>query len=50
MGSDGFNPQWECKAEMDNNYRFGRIQVNCEGYDSQYDAYVLKGVISIFVF
>ena len=35
--------QWECKADMDNAYRFGKVQVSCEGYDSPYDPYVLKG-------
>ncbi|XP_006010005.1 store-operated calcium entry-associated regulatory factor [Latimeria chalumnae] len=42
-GWDGFDVQWECKTDMDNNYRFGTIQVNCEGYNSPDDPYVLKG-------
>ena len=28
---------------MDNKYRFGRIDVNCEGYDYPDDAYILRG-------
>ena len=32
-GSDGYDAQWECKTDMDDDYRFGRIQVSCEGYD-----------------
>lgn len=28
---------------MDSSYRFGRIEVNCEGYDYPDDPYVLKG-------
>ena len=28
---------------MDAAYRFGRIQVSCEGYDYPEDPYVLKG-------
>ena len=36
-------PQWECKADMDSAYRFGRIQVSCEGYDNPDDPYVLRG-------
>lgn len=28
---------------MDNLYRFGRVEVSCEGYSSPTDAYVLKG-------
>ena len=43
MGSDGSDIQWECKTDMDNKYRFGRIQVSCEGYEYPDDPYVLKG-------
>ena len=35
--------QWECKADMDSQYRFGEIAVNCEGYSYPDDPYVLKG-------
>lgn len=28
---------------MDNGYRFGRIEVTCEGYSHPSDAYILKG-------
>jgi len=42
-GSDGFDVQWECKTDMDNAYRFGRVEVSCEGYDYPDDPYVLKG-------
>ena len=28
---------------MDNKYRFGRIDVNCEGYDYPEDPYILRG-------
>ncbi|XP_077061285.1 store-operated calcium entry-associated regulatory factor isoform X1 [Siphateles boraxobius] len=42
-GSDGIDTQWECKADMDNLYRFGRVEVSCEGYSSPNDAYVLRG-------
>lgn len=28
---------------MDNKYRFGRIDVNCEGYDYPDDPYILRG-------
>nr|CAB3265863.1 store-operated calcium entry-associated regulatory factor-like [Phallusia mammillata] len=43
VGSDGFDVQWECKADMDDSYRFGKIQVSCEGYNHPNDPYVLKG-------
>lgn len=35
--------QWECKAELDSKYKFGRIQVSCEGYDYPDDPYILRG-------
>jgi len=42
-GSDGLDVQWECKTDMDNEYRFGKISVSCEGYDYPEDKYVLAG-------
>lgn len=42
-GWDGVDVQWECKTDMDNGYRFGRIEVTCEGYSHPSDAYILKG-------
>ncbi|GAB6022114.1 hypothetical protein CHUAL_006257 [Chamberlinius hualienensis] len=42
-GSDGQDIQWECKTDMDNAYRFGKIEVSCEGYDYSDDEYILKG-------
>lgn len=42
-GWDGYDVQWACKAQMDSSFRFGRIEVNCEGYDYPDDPYVLKG-------
>jgi len=42
-GSDGLDTQWECKTDMDNEYRFGKISVSCEGYDYPDDPYVLAG-------
>lgn len=42
-GYDGQDVQWECKTDMDNSYRFGEIQVSCEGYDYPEDDYILKG-------
>ena len=30
-GWDGIDVQWECRADMDNLYRFGEIEVVCEG-------------------
>lgn len=42
-GSDGFDIQWECKSDMDNAYRFGQIEVSCEGYDYPEDPHILHG-------
>ncbi|XP_062286329.1 store-operated calcium entry-associated regulatory factor [Scomber scombrus] len=42
-GWDGVDVQWECKTDMDNAYRFGRIEVSCEGYNHPADAYILQG-------
>ena len=42
-GSDGQDVQWECKAVMDKNLRFNKIEVTCEGYDYPEDDYVLVG-------
>ncbi|KAK3089759.1 hypothetical protein FSP39_006272 [Pinctada imbricata] len=42
-GSDGYDVQWECKTDMDNAYRFGNIEVICEGYDYPDDQYILRG-------
>ncbi|XP_053226699.1 store-operated calcium entry-associated regulatory factor [Podarcis raffonei] len=42
-GWDGQDVQWECKAHMDISYRFGKIEVSCEGYDYPDDPYILKG-------
>ncbi|XP_035515641.1 store-operated calcium entry-associated regulatory factor [Morone saxatilis] len=42
-GWDGVDVQWECKTDMDNTYRFGRIEVSCEGYAHPADTYILKG-------
>ncbi|KAG8429524.1 hypothetical protein GDO86_019954 [Hymenochirus boettgeri] len=42
-GWDGIDVQWECKVDMDNSYRFGKVEVSCEGFDYPEDPYVLRG-------
>jgi len=42
-GFDGNDVQWECKAELPSNYKFGRLEVSCEGYEYPDDDYVLAG-------
>lgn len=42
-GTDGVDIQWECKADMDTNLRFGNIEVTCEGFEYPEDDYILVG-------
>ncbi|XP_075717936.1 store-operated calcium entry-associated regulatory factor [Rhinoderma darwinii] len=42
-GWDGIDVQWECKVDMDNTYRFGKVEVSCEGFDYPEDPYILRG-------
>ena len=42
-GTDGQDIQWECKADMEMKYKFGQIQVTCEGFDYPEDPYILAG-------
>lgn len=39
--------QWQCKADLENTYRFGQIEVSCEGYDYPDDPYILRGSCSL---
>ena len=43
VGFDGYDVQWQCTADMDAAYRFGRVEVSCEGYDNPDDPYILRG-------
>jgi len=42
MGSDGFDVQWKCEADMHKSVKFGRIEVSCEGLTRPDDPYVVK--------
>ncbi|XP_053317663.1 store-operated calcium entry-associated regulatory factor [Spea bombifrons] len=42
-GWDGYDVQWECKVDLGNAYRFGKVEVNCEGFDYPEDPYILRG-------
>lgn len=48
-GFDGIDNQWECKTDMDNAYRFGKISVSCEGYSYPDDPYILKGSCGVSI-
>lgn len=39
--------QWQCKADLENAYRFGQLEVSCEGYDYPDDPYILRGSCSL---
>jgi len=42
-GWDGIDVQWECKTDLDMDYRLGSVNVICEGYDYPDDPYILAG-------
>ncbi|NWU97964.1 SARAF factor, partial [Upupa epops] len=46
-GWDGYDVQWQCKADLAHTYRFGQIEVSCEGYDYPDDPYILRGSCSL---
>ncbi|KFU99648.1 Store-operated calcium entry-associated regulatory factor, partial [Tauraco erythrolophus] len=46
-GWDGYDVQWQCKADLENTYRFGQMEVSCEGYDYPDDPYILRGSCSL---
>ncbi len=44
VGWDGRDVQWRCEThDMPSDLKFGRMEVNCEGYESPDDEYVLEG-------
>uniref|UniRef100_A0A8C3BJE2 Store-operated calcium entry-associated regulatory factor n=1 Tax=Cairina moschata TaxID=8855 RepID=A0A8C3BJE2_CAIMO len=46
-GWDGYNVQWQCKADLENTHCFRQIEVSCEGYDYPGDPYILRGSCSL---
>ncbi|XP_061848421.1 store-operated calcium entry-associated regulatory factor isoform X2 [Colius striatus] len=46
-GWDGYDVQWQCQADLANAYRFGQMEVSCEGYDYPDDPYILRGSCSL---
>ncbi|ESO08194.1 hypothetical protein HELRODRAFT_98295 [Helobdella robusta] len=42
-GFDGNDYNWECKADMPKHFKFGKMEVTCEGYDYPDDPYILAG-------
>ena len=37
------NEQWRCESDLPSAYKFGPVEVNCEGYEYPEDPYILKG-------
>jgi len=43
QGSDGYDVQWKCTADLNSEVRFGKTEVSCEGYSNPNDPYILQG-------
>ena len=42
-GYDGLDANWECKGELENGVKFGKMNVQCEGYEYRDDPNILAG-------
>lgn len=42
-GSNGIDVQWKCEASLPKQLKLGKVEVNCEGYDSPIDKHILAG-------
>lgn len=49
-GFDGVDVQWECKSQLDENVKFGKLNVICEGYDYPDDSYILAGSCGVNIY
>jgi len=47
LGGSGVDVDWKCEADLPESLRFGRVEVNCEGWSQPGDPYVLKGSCSL---
>lgn len=43
VGTDGNDVNWKCDADLDGKFKFGRLEVSCEGYAHPDDPFVLVG-------
>ena len=43
VGWDGNDVTWKCEAELPKGVRFGKVEVNCEGFPRADSEYVLRG-------
>ncbi|KAF8627052.1 hypothetical protein AX17_006392 [Amanita inopinata Kibby_2008] len=46
-GGSGTDVDWKCEADLPDSLRFGRVEVNCEGWSKPGDPHVLKGSCSL---
>lgn len=46
-GWDGSDVVWKCEAQLNKEFRLGKVVVSCEGYDHPDDPYVLKGIVCL---
>ncbi|RXW25593.1 hypothetical protein EST38_g214 [Candolleomyces aberdarensis] len=42
LGGSGTDIDWKCEADLPESLRFGKVEVNCEGWSRPGDNYVLK--------
>ncbi len=42
-GSDGITSNWKCTADLGAGYKFGELNIQCEGYRYSGDEWVLDG-------
>lgn len=42
-GGEGTNIDWKCEADLPEALRFGKVEVNCEGFSRPGDPFILKG-------
>jgi len=47
LGGTGVDVDWKCEADLPGSLRFGKVEVNCEGWSGPGDPYVLKGSCSL---
>ncbi|TEB34780.1 DUF1183-domain-containing protein [Coprinellus micaceus] len=43
LGGSGTDIDWKCEADLPESLRFGKVEVNCEGWSRAGDSNVLKG-------
>jgi hypothetical protein len=43
VGTDGSDVNWKCEADLGTDFKFGQLEVSCEGYASSSDEFVLVG-------